>query len=86
VNKTGHWKDPDLIETYFSKDHRIKDNGKIEALAMFDDGRFLVDGSMERGCKPLLTIQFMPSSKRKEMLWDVKSPENDRLVDKSGNL
>ena len=39
------------------------DGETTEALTMFDHGRFLVDGTMERGCKPLLTIRFAPSSK-----------------------
>ena len=52
---------------------------------MFDHDRFLVDGTMERGCKPLLTIQFAPSSKEKENLWDGKPFNSKRVHNESDN-
>ncbi len=92
LNASGHWQHPEFVESYFSKDHvssgrgvYMRDDGSQEALAMFDHGRFLVDASMERGCKPLLTVQFAPSSRHKSKLWDakesVKTPKNGKLVE-----
>ena len=45
------------------------DGETTEALTMFDHDNFLVDGTMERGCHPLLTIQFATSSKNQKNLW-----------------
>ena len=57
----------------------IQVNG--EALSMFDHGKFLVDGTMERGCKPLLTIRFAPSSKKMGKLWNAGKPVNLKMVE-----
>ena len=59
------------------------DGETTEALTMFDHNRFLVDGTMERGCHPLLTIQFAPSSKNQGKLWD-GVPFTEMLV--QGNI
>ena len=59
------------------------DGETTEALTMFDHDRFLVDGTMERGCHPLLTIQFAPSSKNQGKLWD-GVPFTEMLV--QGNI
>ena len=59
------------------------DGETTETLTMFDQDNFLVDGTMERGCKPLLTIQFAPSSKNQRNLWD-GAPFTEMLV--QGNI
>ena len=59
------------------------DGETTEALTMFGHDRFLVDGTMERGCHPLLTIQFAPSSKNQGKLWD-GVPFTEMLV--QGNI
>ena len=53
---------------------------------MFDHDRFLVDGTMERGCKPLLTIQFAPSSKEQENLWDGTPVSSMRVENNSEDV
>jgi hypothetical protein len=46
---------------------------------VLDGGRFLIDGNMERGCKPILTIQFMPTSRNSEMLGKPAGPEDNNV-------
>ncbi len=42
--------------------------------------RFLLAGEMEGGCKPILTVSLLPSSKDRSMLWSKETNEPGALV------
>ncbi len=58
----------------------VSDGSK--AFSLFDKGRFLVKATMERGCKPILKVQFLPGSWNGEMLWDQSAQLRPTRVNK----
>jgi len=48
------------------------DKGNVTVLAMYDEKRFLIRSNMDKGCKPLLTIQLMPGKEGFEVIPSTK--------------
>ena len=80
LNKTSHWRDTDLVETFYendlkrsaSKAHKIKHSNA--SVVYFDNSRFLLSAKMEMGCKPILTVQLLPGEKYSYELWKAPGP------------
>lgn len=82
VNSTGHWQRPQKSKHFYSlyhkdtRDSEFTNQGHDHILGLFDKEWFLIRGSMERGCVPLLTIQFFAGPKFPGMTFNVKEEAN----------
>eukprot|EP00095_Tigriopus_kingsejongensis_P011570 maker-scaffold1091_size63258-snap-gene-0.14 protein:Tk11570 transcript:maker-scaffold1091_size63258-snap-gene-0.14-mRNA-1 annotation:"hypothetical protein" len=74
LNNTNHWVKADLMDEFWDSFHgsttaSVFHRGGRPRLGSFNGDRFLVQGEMECGCKPMLWIQFLPGPKYRSLLW-----------------
>ena len=82
---TGEWLSNSLINQFYSLYHY--DNGHQVAFVddggrsaeEFDNGNYLVGVQIERGCKPILTVRFMPGMKNKLLLWKKEEAKAEKM-------
>ena len=80
LNKTNHWKDTDLVETFYENDlkrsstkaHKIHHSNT--SVVYFDKQRFLLTAQMDKGCKPVLKVQLLPGEDYPYDLWERPGP------------
>ena len=80
---TGEWLSKSLIEDFYGLYHSryahraafVDDGGRAEQ----EFGDYLVGVQIEPGCKPILTVRFLPGKKNYLLLWTKEDPRAEKM-------